>query len=102
MPSRCNGITKIFGSFYALTDMNLDVKKGTIHSLLGENSAGKSTLMNVLYGIYTPDGGRIYLNGKETEIKNPNDAIAAGIGMVHQHFMLVENFTVSQNIIFGK
>ncbi|HUM84922.1 MAG TPA: ABC transporter ATP-binding protein [Lachnospiraceae bacterium] len=96
-----HGITKIFGSFYALTDMNLDVKKGTIHSLLGENGAGKSTLMNVLYGLYTPDGGRIYLNGKETEIKNPNDAIAAGIGMVHQHFMLVENFTVSQNIILG-
>lgn len=96
-----HGITKTFGSFYALTDMNLDVRKGTIHSLLGENGAGKSTLMNVLYGLYTPDAGKIYLNGKETEIKNPNTAIENGIGMVHQHFMLVENFTVTQNIVLG-
>jgi len=95
------GITKIFGSFYALTDMNLDVRKGTIHSLLGENGAGKSTLMNVLYGLYTPEAGKIYLNGKEVEVKNPNVAIENGIGMVHQHFMLVENFTVTQNIILG-
>jgi general nucleoside transport system ATP-binding protein len=96
-----HGITKKFGSFYALTDMNLDVKKGTIHSLLGENGAGKSTLMNVLYGLYTPEEGRIYINGKEVSIKNPNVAIANGIGMVHQHFMLVEDFTVTQNIILG-
>ena len=96
-----HGITKIFGSFYALTDMNLDVKRGTIHSLLGENGAGKSTLMNVLYGLYTPEEGKIYINGREVNIKNPNVAIANGIGMVHQHFMLVENFTVTQNIILG-
>lgn len=96
-----HGITKRFGAFYALKDMNLDVKKGSIHSLLGENGAGKSTLMNVLYGLYQADEGEIYVGGKKTDIKNPNAAIANGIGMVHQHFMLVEDFTVTQNIILG-
>lgn len=96
-----HGITKMFGSFCALDKVNLDVKKGTIHSLLGENGAGKSTLMNILYGMYQSDAGEIYLNGKKVDIKNPNIAIANGIGMVHQHFMLVENFTVTQNIILG-
>ena len=96
-----HGITKRFGAFYALKDMNLDVKKGSIHSLLGENGAGKSTLMNVLYGLYQADEGEIYVGGKKTDIKNPNVAIANGIGMVHQHFMLVEDFTVTQNIILG-
>ena len=96
-----HGITKRFGAFYALKDMNLDVKKGSIHSLLGENGAGKSTLMNVLYGLYQADEGEIYIGGKKTDIKNPNAAIANGIGMVHQHFMLVEDFTVTQNIILG-
>lgn len=96
-----HGITKSFGSFYALTDVNLDVKKGTIHSILGENGAGKSTLMNVLYGLYQADSGRIYLNGKEVSIKNPTAAIENGIGMVHQHFMLVDTFTVTQNIVLG-
>ncbi len=96
-----HGITKRFGAFYALKDMNLDVKKGSIHSLLGENGAGKSTLMNVLYGLYQADEGEICVGGKKTDIKNPNAAIANGIGMVHQHFMLVEDFTVTQNIILG-
>lgn len=96
-----HGITKSFGSFYALTDVNLDVKKGTIHSILGENGAGKSTLMNVLYGLYQADAGHIYINGEEVNIKNPTAAIEHGIGMVHQHFMLVDTFTVTQNIVLG-
>lgn len=95
------GITKMFGNFCALNKVDLQVKKGTIHALLGENGAGKSTLMNVLYGLYQADEGSIYLNGEEVNIKNPNVAIEHGIGMVHQHFMLVENFTVVQNIILG-
>lgn len=94
-------ITKMFGSFCALDDISLDIKKGTIHALLGENGAGKSTLMNVLYGLYQAENGEIYLNGKKINIKNPNIAIENGIGMVHQHFMLVENFTVTQNIVLG-
>ena len=96
-----HGITKRFGSFYALTDVDLDVEKGTIHSILGENGAGKSTLMNVLYGLYQADAGEIYIGGKKVDIKNPTAAIEHGIGMVHQHFMLVENFTVTQNIVLG-
>jgi simple sugar transport system ATP-binding protein len=96
-----HGITKMFGSFCALDDISLDIKKGTIHALLGENGAGKSTLMNVLYGLYQADKGEIYINGKKVNIKNPNVAIENGIGMVHQHFMLVENFTVTQNIVLG-
>ncbi len=96
-----HGITKRFGSFYALTDVDLDVEKGTIHSILGENGAGKSTLMNVLYGLYQAEEGEIFINGKKVNIKNPTAAIEHGIGMVHQHFMLVENFTVTQNIVLG-
>ncbi len=96
-----HGITKMFGSFCALNDVSLDVKKGTIHAILGENGAGKSTLMNVLYGLYQAEAGEIFLNGEKVNIKNPNIAIEHGIGMVHQHFMLVDNFTVTQNIILG-
>lgn len=95
------GITKMFGSFCALDHVDLDVKKGTIHAILGENGAGKSTLMNVLFGLYQAESGEIYLNGERVAIKNPNVAIEKGIGMVHQHFMLVDNFTVTQNIILG-
>lgn len=95
------GITKYFGSFCALDHVDLNVKKGTIHALLGENGAGKSTLMNVLYGFYKADEGQILLNGEPVEVKNPSVAIKHGIGMVHQHFMLVENFTVTQNIMLG-
>lgn len=96
-----HGITKMFGSFCALDNVDLDVKKGSIHAILGENGAGKSTLMNVLYGLYQAESGEIYLNGEKVVIKNPNVAIEHGIGMVHQHFMLVDNFTVTQNIILG-
>ncbi len=93
------GIVKMFGNFCALDHVKLDVKKGTIHAVLGENGAGKSTLMNILYGLYQADEGEIYLNGRKVNIKNPNVAIEHGIGMVHQHFMLVDNFTVTENII---
>ncbi len=96
-----HGITKRFGSFTALDNVDLNVKKGTIHSILGENGAGKSTLMNVLYGLYQAEEGETYIYGKKVDIKNPNIAIDLGIGMVHQHFMLVDNFTVTKNIILG-
>ena len=95
-------ITKTFGNFTALKDNKLYVEKGTIHSILGENGAGKSTLMNILYGLYQADQGEIYINGELKDIKTPSDAIENGIGMVHQHFMLVHNFTVTQNILLGK
>lgn len=94
-------ITKKFGSFTALDQVDIDIKKGSIHAILGENGAGKSTLMNVLYGLYQAEEGEIYLEGEKVNIKNPNIAISHGIGMVHQHFMLVDNFTVTQNIILG-
>ena len=96
------GITKQFGTFTALNHVDIDIKKGTIHAVLGENGAGKSTLMNVLYGLYQAEEGEVYLYGEKVNIKNPNVAISHGIGMVHQHFMLVDNFTVLQNIILGK
>ncbi len=95
------GITKRFGSFVALDQVDINIKKGSIHAILGENGAGKSTLMNVLYGLYQSEEGDIFLNGEKVNIKNPNIAISHGIGMVHQHFMLVDNFTVTQNIILG-
>lgn len=95
------GITKIFPRVTALDNVNLKVKKGTVHALLGENGAGKSTLMKILYGLYDQDAGEIKINGKPTQIRNPKDALNNGIGMVHQHFMLVENFTVGENIVLG-
>ena len=96
-----HGITKYFGPLRVLDDVNLDIKKGEIHAILGENGAGKSTLMNILYGMYNPDYGKIYLSGQETYIGKPSVAISQGIGMVHQHFMLVDKFTVLQNIVLG-
>lgn len=90
-----------FGSYTALNKVQLNVKKGSVHAILGENGAGKTTLMNILYGLYQKNEGEIFLYGQKEEIKNPSAAIAKGIGMVHQHFMLVENFTVTQNIILG-
>ena len=96
-----HGITKVFGTFKALDCVDLDVRKQSVHAILGENGAGKSTLMNVLYGLYSADEGEVFLNGKHVDISNPNDAIAQGIGMVHQHFMLVDNFTVTENIVLG-
>lgn len=94
-------ITKTFGTFTALDNVDLKVKKGTIHSILGENGAGKTTLMNILYGLCTPTSGEILINGKVIDIKNPNVAIEKNIGMVHQHFMLVDNFSIIQNILLG-
>ncbi|MCC5910289.1 MAG: ABC transporter ATP-binding protein [Clostridiaceae bacterium] len=94
-------ITKKFGNFTANDNINLTVHKGEIHALLGENGAGKSTLMNILYGLYQPTMGEIYINGEKTNITDPNVAIKKGIGMVHQHFMLVEPFTVAENIVLG-
>lgn len=96
-----HGIVKRFGAFTALNGVDLDVKKQSIHAILGENGAGKSTLMNILYGLYQADAGKTFLNGEEVDISNPTKAIKQGIGMVHQHFMLVENFTVTENIVLG-
>ena len=94
-------ITKRFGSVVANNGVNLDLYKGEILALLGENGSGKTTLMNMLSGIYCPDEGQIYINGKETVIKSPRDAFAAHIGMVHQHFKLVDVMTATENIILG-
>ncbi len=94
-------ITKIFPGIIANDNITLQLKKGEIHALLGENGAGKSTLMSVLFGLYQPEEGQIYKNGKPVQINNPNDANDLGIGMVHQHFKLVQVFTVLENIILG-
>ena len=94
-------ITKRFPGIVANDNITLQLKKGEIHALLGENGAGKSTLMSILFGLYQPDEGEIRKDGKKVEIKNPNDANALQIGMVHQHFKLVECFSVLDNIILG-
>lgn len=94
-------IKKAFGDCVANEDVSLTVHNGTIHAIVGENGAGKSTAMKVVYGFYNPDQGEIIFDGKAVTIRNPHDAIALGIGMVHQHFMLVENMTVAENIILG-
>ena len=94
-------ITKTFGDYIANDDVTIRLRRGEIHALLGENGAGKSTLMNVLFGLVKPDKGCIKVNGREVTIKNPNDATAYGIGMVHQHFRQVECYTVLQNIVLG-
>jgi len=94
-------IKKAFGDCVANEDVSLTVHKGTIHAIVGENGAGKSTAMKVVYGFYNPDHGEIIFDGKPVTIRNPHDAIALGIGMVHQHFMLVDNMTVAENIILG-
>ena len=97
-----NHIMKIYGNgVVANEDVSLELRKGEIHALLGENGAGKSTLMKVLFGLEAPDQGDIILNGQKTTIKSPQEAISKGIGMVHQHFMLVPSLTVAQNIILG-
>jgi simple sugar transport system ATP-binding protein len=95
------GITKRFPSVVANQDVDLVVEPGEIHALLGENGAGKSTLMNILYGLYKPDEGEILLDGKPVTFHDPGDAIRAGIGMVHQHFMLIPVFTVTENVMLG-
>ncbi|MBL8125785.1 MAG: ABC transporter ATP-binding protein [Pyrinomonadaceae bacterium] len=94
-------IKKAFGDCVANEDVSLTVHKGTIHAIVGENGAGKSTAMKVVYGFYNPDQGEIIFDGKPVTIRNPHDAIALGIGMVHQHFMLVDNMSVAENIILG-
>ncbi|KOR25610.1 ABC transporter ATP-binding protein [Clostridium sp. L74] len=95
------GITKVFPGTIANDNVNFDLNKSETHVLLGENGAGKTTLMNVLYGLYQAEKGEIFVNGKKVNISEPNDAIKQGIGMVHQHFMLVHNFTVAENIVLG-
>ncbi len=94
-------ITKVFPETIANKNINFSLRKGEIHALLGENGAGKTTLMNILYGIYMPSSGEIFVNGKRAVIKSPLDAIKLGIGMIHQHFMLVDTLTVLENIVLG-
>lgn len=94
-------ITKIFPGVLANANVNFDVREGEVHALLGENGAGKSTLMKILYGLYEPNEGEIRINGKRVRIQSPNDAIQLGIGMIHQHFMLVDSLTVAENIALG-
>ncbi len=96
-----DGISKSFGEVHANNDISFSIDKGEILGLLGENGAGKTTLMNILYGLYQPDSGRFMINGRETVIRSPRDSISAGIGMVHQHFKLVQNHTVEENVLLG-
>src|SRR5256886_2366263 len=95
------GIEKRFGDLQALRGVDLTVREGDIHALVGENGAGKSTLMNVLYGLYRADAGSIRYRGREVHITGPRDAIALGIGMIHQHFMLVPPLSVAENVVLG-
>lgn len=96
-----HGITKRFPGVIANSNVDITLKEGDILALLGENGAGKTTLMNILYGLYSPDEGKIVVRGQEVEIRGPNDAIARGIGMVHQHFMLIPVMTVTENVMLG-
>ena len=99
---KLSGITKKFGTVVANNNIEFSVKKGEILALLGENGSGKTTLMNILAGIYQPDSGKIMINGKETAINSPDDAKHMGIGMIHQHFKLVDVHTAADNIILGE
>lgn len=99
---KMQGIVKCSGPVRANDGIDFTVGRQEIHCLLGENGTGKSTLMNILFGLYHPDEGEIYINEKKAAISNPNDAYALGIGMVHQHFMLVNQLTVLENIIIGR
>ena len=101
MSLELRGITKRFGDLTANDSISLRVESGEIHALLGENGAGKSTLMNIVYGLLAPDEGKVLVDEKEITINSPLDALAAGIGMVHQHFMLIPVFTVAENIVLG-
>ena len=95
------GITKRFPGVVANRDINIVVRRGQVHAVVGENGAGKSTLMKILYGMQRPDEGSISVDGKEVSFHTPGDAIDAGIGMVHQHFMLADNLTVLENVVLG-
>src|SRR5687768_7031851 len=95
------GITKRFGNVLANDHIDITVAPGTIHAIVGENGAGKSTAMRIAYGFYTADSGEIAIDGQVRVINTPHDAIAYGIGMVHQHFMLVETMSVAENIVLG-
>ena len=95
------GITKRFPGVVANDDIRLAVRRGEVHALCGENGAGKSTLMKILYGMQHPDEGTIRVNGADVRFRSPADAIRAGIGMVHQHFMLADNLTVAENVLLG-
>ncbi len=95
------GISKLFGTFRALDHVDIEIKRGTVHAVLGENGAGKTTLMNVLFGLYQPDEGEISLNGTVRAIPSPKQAMEMGIGMIHQHFMLVDTLTVAENVALG-
>ncbi|HEY6416895.1 MAG TPA: ATP-binding cassette domain-containing protein, partial [Acidimicrobiales bacterium] len=101
MKVQLRGITKRFPGVVACDGVDLSVDAGEVHALLGENGAGKSTLMNILFGLYRPDEGEILLDDQAHSFRSPADAIAAGIGMVHQHFMLVPVFTVAENVMLG-
>jgi general nucleoside transport system ATP-binding protein len=98
---RLRGIGKRFPGVIANDDINIDVRRGTIHAIVGENGAGKSTLMKILYGVQPPDSGTIEINGQQVSLHSPADAIRAGVGMVFQHFMLADNFTVLENVVLG-
>jgi simple sugar transport system ATP-binding protein len=95
------GITKRFPGVLANDHISLSLMQSEIHALLGENGAGKTTLMNILYGLYKPDEGEIFVKGEKLTVGTPNDAIKAGVGMVHQHFMLIPVFTVTENVMLG-
>ena len=95
------GVTKTFGKIIAINNINMTVRQGEILSLLGENGSGKTTLMNILSGIYYPDEGQIFVGGNEVTISSPKDSFDLGIGMIHQHFKLVDVFTAAENIILG-
>lgn len=95
------GIVKRFPGVLACDSVDFDIQRGEVHALLGENGAGKSTLMKILYGLYSPDEGQVLLNGEPVSVRTPTDAIALGIGMIHQHFMLVDTLTVTENVALG-
>ena len=95
------GISKRFGAVRANRAVSLTIAHGSIHGIVGENGAGKTTLMNILYGYYRPDSGEIRIDGRRAAMRGPQDAIALGVGMVHQHFTLADAFTVLENVVLG-